>query len=233
MDFIMPGVKVPLEVLTGFNFFYGQKYDNRWAAVENQIVRVPLFKSIKGIIDPQATDPDVADLALGKQPNVIVVDKGQARREAWESIILGSATRKLYNIGGAQERGRQERGEIGTYESAKARLLKNSKDAGMAPPSKEVLDDLRWETELHRLTPDSPKQKHKFSTWLRISIELYNKKTGSNVDAEDVVRGSGTELGAKKNYETYRDYLYPDLKKWRSVMDKILNARLGEQRASP
>jgi len=194
-DYLSPPLKTGIELVTGYNIFFGEKYPNRWQALSGQIVRIPLKKSIEGIINPKVTPEDVAGEPLNRQPNYIVTDKAQGRRESWESIILGSATRKTLNIGGAQARGREEGGESSSFENAKFRL---ERDSGGSVPD-DVLAELKQKVDLDKASRNADTYVER----AKIAAEMYGKSyIIRRVEAID------DERRAERYYNAIRDHMF-------------------------
>jgi hypothetical protein len=213
-DYLSPPLKAGIELVTGYNIFFGEKYPNRWQALSGQITRIPLKKSIEGAINPKVTPEDVANEPLNRQPNYIVTSKGQGRRESLESIILGSATRKTLNIGGAQARGREEGGESSSFENAKFRLERDS--GGPVPDS--VLAELKQKIELDKASRNADTYVER----VKIAAQMYGKGyIIRRVEAID------DERRAERYYNAIRDHMF------RRLVRFTRDTRRREARSAP
>lgn len=213
-DYLAPSIKTPIEFVTGYNIFFGEKYDNRWEAVYGQPMRFPAIKIGRQLISPEITDSDVADKPVERQPNFIIPSEGAARKEALWELFLGSARERNLNFKAAKARGREQRGEAKGYADYREELIDRLEEAGMDRPPDVVLDELRKQVEL-----DADPRLDKGTS--------YNDKLAATAEIAGFEAPSGLpEAAAEDMYLKLRKQLFANLNKWENQADAIIDAQL-------
>lgn len=216
-DYLAPSIKTPIEFATGFNIFFGERYDNRWEAVYGQPMRFPAIKIGKQLISPEITDSDVADQPVERQPNYIIPSEGAARKEALWELFLGSARERNLNFKAAKTRGREQRGEAKGYADYREELIDRLEEAGMDRPPDVVLEELRRQVEL-----DADPRLDKGTS--------YKDKLAATAEIAGFEAPAGLpEAAAEDMYLKLRKQLFANLNKWENQADAIIDAQLEEE----
>ena len=224
VDFLSPGVKTPIEVLTGQNLFLQEPYQSRWQAVTDQPGRWPLVKLGRTMIDPTVDITDAYGNSLSRGNYLPPGSPMEARKQELEYFLGGGILRgRDLNLTQANARGEaQQRAKEGTP-LWNVQLADDAKAAGMKMPTwlekpAEVKATLDKDPRTDSGTPYTQK--------LQAAVDAFAQLYPQN--AAMVKRGAQQvgqdEEQARRYYLKLRDIMFSDVNEFRGQVDD----KLGE-----
>lgn len=122
---------------------------------------------------------------------------------------------------------RKKAGMVGYQDAATHELIADSKQAGLGQPPANVLDDLRWKTELDHTI----KTGASYADRARITAQMFDQRYGGHGAAKQA-EAITTEGEAENFYHALRPQLYPTYSEWERQVEYVLDAQMGQQPVS-
>jgi peptidoglycan hydrolase-like protein with peptidoglycan-binding domain len=219
MDYLTPMLKMPLEYASGYNFFFGKKYDQRSEALE-QPLRWPLVKLGKELIDPTVSVEDISGVPDANRKNYIpATSPWDARKQALEENVLGGLADKTLDLGAVQARAKDNEPP-----DPKADFLEDMKLSGQTPSASALsqLDAFIELSEDPRMKRGSPSKDKAIAM-----AELYAKQhPGTAVVAR--AKALKSDAAAERLQRKLGDALFGAMRAYENRATKILEANLEE-----
>ncbi len=218
MDFVTPSIKMVAEYATGYNFFFGEKYEQRADAFTGP-ARYPLMKLVKEMVDPTVSAEDISGTPAAQRKNYIpATNSWDARMQALEDYSLGGLADKDLDVEAVQARAKEK-----LPEDYVAELELDAEEAGL------------------KLSPQALEQAEVFD---RLSDDERMKSNAPSKDeamalAEEFARQNGNQgilrqVEAAENDDVLDRYislmngaLFGDLRKHENLIKKVLEERDG------
>lgn len=136
----------------------------------------------------------------------------RTKGDIWAQIGLGSVASTPYNVPVGQARAAQYGPLLG---QRTLKLQQDSKAAGMPSVPPDVLEDLKWKTELDQQT----KSKMDYYQKLQVAAKVFDERFGTNMATK--LASVSTEGTAQHYLTELHSALYPTYSEWENYLARI------------
>ena len=217
-DMLSPALKIPFEVATGYNTFFGRPYDNRWEAVYGQVGRWPLVRLGQQMVDPTVDITDAYGESTSTDTNYLPPDDpNEARLQELSYFLGGGILRgRDLNLKAAQKRGREQNPEARVPWDKE--LLEDAKRAGIkVPPMVRRFAEAKEKLDTDPRTDRGTPYTEKLQAAVDIMEEYYPQ--AAQLVRQSAKRIERDEEQSRLLYLRIREQLFSEVNELRARLD--------------